>query len=277
VVLIIESGSTKADWVLLKGDAVHHSFETEGLNPFSNKASYKIITQTAEKLIEDHDIREVHFYGAGIVGNEVPDKVRNSFYPLSTAKINVDDDLLAAARATCKDQPGVVCILGTGSNIGFYDGEKVVEKVASGGYLLGGEGSGMALGKQVLIKYLRNQFSDKTMQLFASEYNITTSDVTDKLYSQEIPNRYMASFAPFVHRLTTSERDEITNKVFKEFLEYRILKLDTSRKFPIHMVGSIALSFRKEIEHMLKINNLAVGKVVDKPIHNLVRYHTETN
>lgn len=277
MVLIVESGSTKADWIILKDDFVHHSFVTEGLNPFSNKNSYHIIAETANSLEDSSGIEEVHFYGAGVVDEDIADKITQSFKNIPNASIYVNDDLLAAARATCIDEPGVVCILGTGSNIGFYDGEKITDKVASGGYLLGGEGSGMALGKEVLIRLLRNQLSQDSISAIKKDHNVDQSNITQILYSQSVPNRYMASFAPVIHKLSSAEKKSITDKVFTNFLEERILKLKASREFPIHFVGSISLSFQAEIEHMLKINNLAVGKIVDKPIHNLVQYHKRTN
>lgn len=277
MVLIVESGSTKADWIISNDGVIYDSFETEGLNPFSNKASYAIIKSTTKELSQKAKIEQVHFYGAGVIGNDIIEKIRHSFQALPDAVVHVHDDLLGAARATCNATSGVVCILGTGSNIGYYDGQAIIEKVASGGYLLGGEGSGMALGKEVLIRFLRNQLSNESENLIMNEYEIDHSNVTQKLYNQSVPNRYMASFAPIVHRLQPSEKETITNKVFTTFLNERILKLKASQDHPIHFVGSIALSFQKELEHMMKINNLALGNVVDKPIHNLVEYHKRTN
>lgn len=276
MVLLVESGSTKADWLIINGDSIHRSFQTEGLNPFSNKASYDIIKQTSRELPESEYLDEIHFYGAGVVGLDVTQKIGQSFDQYEKAKIEVNDDLLGAARATIGNKPGTVCILGTGSNIGYYDGAKIITKVASGGYLLGGEGSGMALGRQVLVMYLRHQLCDNSARLIEEKYQINHSNITHKVYNQAVPNRYMASFAPIVNQLSPQEKSSITDKVFTAFLNERILKLKAPQISPIHFVGSIANSFKNEIEHILKINNLVLGKVVEKPIHNLVKYHIGT-
>ena len=276
MVLLVESGSTKADWLILNGDSIHRSFQTEGLNPFSNKASYDIINQTSRDLPESETLAEIYFYGSGVVGSDVEQKISHAFAQQDKAKIEVNDDLLAAARSTLGNEPGIVCILGTGSNIGYYNGKKIIEKVASGGYLLGGEGSGMALGKEVLVMYLRNQLSESSALLIEDKYQINHANITHKVYNQAVPNRYMASFAPIVHELSPEEKFIITDKVFTTFLNERILKLKTPKISPIHFVGSIANSFKNEIEHILKINNLVLGKVVEKPIHNLVKYHIGT-
>ena len=51
--------------------------------------------------------------------------------------IQVESDLLAAARGLFKCEAGIACILGTGSNSCFYDGKIVVKNVRAGGYILG--------------------------------------------------------------------------------------------------------------------------------------------
>jgi len=277
LILIVESGSTKADWVLISNKAVSDKFQTIGLNPFSNKDYINIIKQTVDQKLSDLYINKVYFYGAGIVSKKEKEGVASGFSNLNIAQISVNDDLMAAAIATCKNDPGVVCILGTGSNIGYYNGKEITAKVASGGYLLGAEGSGMALGREVLKRYIRNQLSINSMRLLESEYEIDKSNIFDKVYAQKVINKYVASFAPLVNKLELKEKIEITEKVFNEFLEERILKLETSRTNPINFVGSIAHSFSKELEDMMKSNNLALGKIVEKPIDNLVEYHIRHN
>ena len=277
MILIIESGSTKADWVLIDENSVHQTFHTIGLNPFANKEYADVIKETVETLSDADRITEVYFYGAGIMGDKEKAGVTKGFGKLKNASIKVNDDLIAAAIATSGTEKGVVCILGTGSNIGYYDGKKIVDKVASGGYLLGAEGSGMALGREVLKMYIRDQLTPESSQLLEDEYDISKANVFDKVYSQQIINRYVASFAPLVDKLNLEEREQITYKIFNEFLEERILKLEASRTNPIHFVGSIAHCYAKELEDIMKSNNLELGKIVEKPIDNLVAYHILNN
>lgn len=275
LILIVESGSTKADWVLIDSDGIHSTFQTIGLNPFSNRDYTALIRETSQQKLSDLDIDKVYFYGAGIVGDKEKIGVAVGFESLNQAIVNVNDDLIAAAIATCGVQKGVVCILGTGSNIGYYDGVQIVEKVASGGYLLGAEGSGMALGREVLKMYIRDQLSETSVNLLESEYQISKENIFDKVYSQQIVNRYIASFAPLVGKLSKSEKKQITHKVFSEFVEERILKLNAYSANPIHFVGSIAYSYQEELKDIMKSNNLVLGNIVEKPIDNLVRHHIQ--
>jgi len=277
LILIVESGSTKADWVIINNGAVEQTFLTPGLNPFSNKEYADVIRKTVAVRIGELPIDTVYFYGAGIVGTKEKRAIAEAFGYLDRTKVTVNDDLIAAAIATCGNDKGVVCILGTGSNIGYYDGREIVAKVASGGYLLGSEGSGMALGREVLKMYIRDQLSARSVRLLESAYDISKENIFDKVYNQNVINRYVASFAPMVNKLEITEKEKITQRVFTEFLDERILKLEASRSNPIHFVGSIAYSFRQEIEDILKNNNLALGNIVDKPIDNLVEYHTLNN
>ena len=282
MILIVESGSTKADWVLVDKGNLHSRFTTEGLNPFTNADYDKIIAKTVADNLSDYDISHIWFYGAGIVGEKEEKNVASAFNDMSNGRstqvvIEVKDDLIAAARATCDTDEGIVCILGTGSNIGHFDGTQIIAKVASGGYLLGSEGSGMALGREVLKMYIRDQLSPASIKFLESEYQISKENIFDKVYTQHIINRYVASFAKAITGLEPHEKLTITSKVFNEFLEERILKLEASKKLPLNFVGSVADSFSKEIEDMLKKNNLSLGKIVDKPIHNLVEYHIKHN
>ena len=277
MILIVDSGSTKADWVILDGDQVTLSFTSEGLNPFSNPNSLTIIQETVAEKLSDYNIHAVYFYGAGIMGLKEKQDFSSAYHRLSATNIEINDDLLGAARACCGATSGVVCILGTGSNIGYYNGSEIKEKVASGGYILGAEGSGMALGREVLKMYIRKQLSLESAQLLESIYEIDMTNIFEKVYGNPIINRYIASYARLIPKLQSSERNQITHKVFKEFLEERILKLNASKNNPINFVGSIAHSFAQELEDMLKSNNLLFGKIVQKPIHNLVKYHIGQN
>lgn len=277
LILIVESGSTKADWVLIGNKAIHSTFKTVGLNPFSNSDYSTIISQTSHQKLLNHKIEKVYFYGSGIMGDKEKMAVADGFKSLNQATIEVNDDLIAAAIATCGVQKGVVCILGTGSNIGYYDGEQIVDKVASGGYLLGAEGSGMAFGREILKMYIRDQLSTTSAKLLESEYGISKENIFDKVYSQKIVNRYIASFAPLVAKMSESEKKHITHKVFTEFVEERILKLNASASNPIHFVGSIAYSYQEELEDIMKSNNLVLGNIVEKPIDNLVKHHIQHN
>lgn len=277
MILIVESGSTKADWVLIDNNNILTKFQTVGLNPFSNKDYANIIDQTVDQHLVGKDVEKIYFYGAGIVGENEKKGVAGGFGKMMETTICVNDDLIAAAIATCGNKKGVVCILGTGSNIGYYDGNEIKAKVASGGYLLGAEGSGMAFGREVLKMYIRDQLSQRSVQLLESEYEISKENIFDKVYSKKVVNRYVASFAPMVNKLEEKEKKDITYKVFNEFLEERILKLEASRTNPIHFVGSIAHSFAVELGDIMKSNNLVLGNIVEKPIDNLVEYHIHNN
>ena len=128
MVLFTDGGSTKCDWVLLnaKGEKILQT-QTLGLNPtvispeeLESRILYN--PQLREIMME---VEKVDFYGAGC-GTKTPRNVLHQVLKglFSNAAVTVQEDLAAAVYAVTT-LPGIICILGTGSNSCFFDGTHI--------------------------------------------------------------------------------------------------------------------------------------------------------
>ncbi len=200
MILIADGGSTKTDWALVDGKNIVTTFATRGMNPYNvsaqtmkNEIETKILPNVCVKEVD-----EIFIYASGCSAKVKQGEVIEWFRPyFQSAKICVEGDLLGAARATCGHEPAIAAILGTGSNSCLYDGENIIENVASLGYVLCDEGAGTNIGRLILRDYLRGRMPEDLMQKFSEQYPGEESDFLNKLYKEEAPNYYVASFARF--------------------------------------------------------------------------------
>ena len=227
-----------------------------------------------EGIIEPHGVKQIYFYGAGCHGEKQNDIIKRGVGGFFTAaEIEVNHDLLASARATCGGEAGIACIVGTGSNSCLYDGEKIVDNVDNMGYLLGDEGSGFYIGKLLIRSFFLRDMPSDIEALFIRQYRQSKREILDAIYSPGA-NVYIASFAKFA----SEQRDHsfikgVVRGAFKPLGEDYLLKYEGVRGLPIHFVGSIAYHFRGILEEVLKTYDLRIGKVIQKPIGDLVKYH----
>lgn len=276
-ILVAESGATKTDWQLINTRGEITSFSTTGINPYLQKPEEIEAVLTGELGWNEkrHTADEVFFYGTGASNKEQQDKVKKvlvSFF--KTKKTEVNHDMLAAARAVCREDKGIVCILGTGSNSCYYDGKKIKEQQRSLGYLAGDEGSGNYLGKRVLQYYAYKTFDAELTasfeQLFGNDFNA----IVKKLYSETFPNRYLADFVLLLRKNRGHFMVEnIIEDCLNDFFHAQILKYRHSWKSPIHFVGSIAYEFKEVLKALCEQYELELGNIVKSPIYNLVAYH----
>lgn len=277
MLLIADSGSTKTDWRVLKDGEVILDYQTEGINPYLQD----VIQIT--RIISDGDIDEVKskiveiaFYGAGCAREDKKQEVKTALQEVfSIAKINVYSDMFGAARGLAGFNSGIVCVLGTGSNACEYDGVDIVENSVSLGYLLGDEGSGVFLGRQLLQQYLYGRLPESLVIKFDAKYpGISKEVILDKLYTQYMPNRYMASFSEFI-----KENEEhpfihgMLYESFYKFLEYHVQPFKNSSSLKVNFVGSIAYSYMSILEKVTLESGLSFGKVKKSPLEGLTAYH----
>lgn len=279
MIAIVDSGSTKADWKFLDANAQNTSVSTMGFNPFfhdSDKISEELI-KGFEGKINRNQIKKVFYYGAGCSDAFrcaiVADGLKVVF---PEAYIEVKHDILASARATCKNQPGIACILGTGSNSCAYDGVDITDNVTSLGYLLGDEGSGTHLGKLLIQGYFYREFPDDIKKAFEEEYSFDKRSFLNKVYDNDSANVYLASFAKFM----SNHKDHIyiqslVSQAFSLFIDRHARKYKAHNEVPIHFVGSVAYHFRDILKMVLDERNLSLGIIIKKPIDNLVEFHLE--
>jgi len=281
--LIVDSGSTKTDWIAID-DSGNILFETQtlGLNPqvLSEAIVEERIINNYELYRIRNEVDSTFFYGAGC-GTEPPRKlmegVLKSIFQNST--ISVKEDTYAAVYAiTDPGEPSIVCILGTGSNCSFYDGEIVHQKITSLGYILMDDASGNYFGRQLLRDYYFNKIPRKLSDSFAEDFNLGAEEIKTNLYKKSNPNTYLATFAKFV--IVNKDEPYIQNLINKGlglFIENQISQFENAKKLPIHFIGSISYFLREELEAKLISYGFKLGKILKKPIEGLVSYHQSTD
>ena len=277
MLLIADAGSTKADWAWVAKDGEASYAHTKGFNPVVHPKSLleKEVDLLVGSLLPGLQPKEVHYYGAGCwdYTRKVPiQETLQQAYP--DADVFVMHDLLGAARAACGKEPGIACILGTGSNTCLYDGKDVVDNVTNLGFMLGDEGSGSHLGKAFLRAYFYRELDNDLRDAFELHVSIDKSDILDNIYASDIPNTYLASFTRFMgEHLDHPLIQKIVFTSFGEFLDRHVRKYQGHLNVPVHYIGSIAYHFRSILQAAMAERNLKMGSFVHKPIEALANYH----
>ncbi len=278
MIAIVDSGSTKSDWVLVdsKGNEIFRT-NTIGFNPYfiKSKDIIKELNQNEELIKVKDDITNIYFYGAGCSSpkmNAIVEKALNQVFTESENR--VDHDLKAAAYAAYNGKPAVVCILGTGSNSCYFDGTELYEATPSLAYILGDEGSGNALGKKVLTAYFLNKMPKHLERAFKERYNLTIEDLNKNIYENNFANKYLATFSRFVadHKYEPFMQ-KIVYDSLKEFVLNQILPYPQARNSEINFIGSVAHIYEDTLKTVLSEFYLNFGFAIKKPIDSLVKYH----
>ncbi len=276
--IIADSGSTKADWTIVKDDGSTYLVSTMGFNPFFHSSEFIAAELNKEfvNLVPCNEISKVIYYGTGIHDNyraEIVAKALRQIMP--NAMMNVEHDLLASARATCGDKAGIACIIGTGSNTCLYDGEKITDNVSNLGFMAGDEGSGSDLGRRLIQAYFYRELPKELQEDFDETYPEGKTSIKNRLYEPGA-NVFMASFTRFL-----SEHKEnyfiqkLVGAAFQSLIEKHICKYKGCTELPIHFVGSIAYYFQDILRIELHLKGMKLGNIVRKPIDNLVAYHKQ--
>jgi len=278
MILFADSGSTKTAWLLYnKGNKTKTYFDTLGINP--TVQSHEEILQkihTNQDLIDIATaVSEIRFFGAGCSSKERNALVESALKTVfKNAKIiEVDHDMKAAAIAICGGEPGIACILGTGSNAVFYDGEEMIESYAGIGYVLGDEASGAYFGKQILRDFLYHLLPEEIEQHLIHEYQLEKNKIFQLVYKEASPNRYLASFAPVLSKFKDTDYVQVTlQRGFTEFFDFHISCFEHYQDYPIGFVGSIAAHFKTELEKVATEFECTLGKFVTNPIDDIADY-----
>lgn len=276
MILVADSGSTKTDWVLVKQGEPDQEYRTEGINPFflSDKEILKLIGKQENLIAQAVNVKEVYFFGAGCSSPDKREAVSNVLSQLfKHAYISVDSDLLGSAYATCGSETGLCCIMGTGSNVTYFDGENIFEGKHGLGYVLGDEGSGSFFGKKLITDYLYGRMPEKESRLFAKKYTIDKETVIFKVYHKPGANYYLASFASFLGEIKTTEYGRsVIYSGLTEFVTTNILTYSSCKKLKCHFVGSVAWHLRDELQEICANQGIAVGKIIKQPVNELVKF-----
>ncbi len=278
-ILIADSGSTKTDWVLLDGQTVVLKHQTIGFNPYF-QSSETIFNELKNVLlpvlqIELNTITSIYYYGAGCSNEDKKNVVAQGLgLAFPNIKVEVNHDLLAAARALCGKEKGIACILGTGSNSCLYNGIEVVENVPSVGYLFGDHGSGATIGKA----FIQHYFDGKLPQHLVVEFEkagFHRELILEHVYKKPLPSKYLASMSSFITNFAndTFIKDLITH-CFIDFFEAQVSKYTNARELPVNSVGSIGFYYKEFLELAANKQGFKLGNVIKSPIDGLIKYHS---
>lgn len=276
--LIAESGSSKTDWRLLGPSGEIAQAKTVGFNPYYQTEENIRITLIEELLPQlSKNPEVVFFYGAGCSNENNKVLVRKAIQSVfPDAIVEVEHDLLAAARALCGHEPGIACILGTGSNSCLYDGKNIVANIPSLGFMLGDEGSGGFLGKRLIIDYLSGDLPGHLIEQFNHRYKVSKEEILDNVYKKPFPNRYLASFSKFLfHHLRDPYVFDLVLSSFKLFLKKTVYKYSNYKNYTTHFTGSIAFYFNSILRTACEEYGIVMGKVIEGPIAGLTLFHSE--
>jgi N-acetylglucosamine kinase-like BadF-type ATPase len=278
MILIADSGASKTDWRLINKEFEIAQYRGIGFNP-----NYQSSTEMAQDLQVDFllnlrdEVEVIFYYGAGCTSHKNRAQVASALRSIfKKAEINVDHDLMAAARATCGSRAGIACILGTGSNSCDYDGEVILAKRPAPGYILGDEGGGAYVGKRFLADYIHEEMPQKMRNLVWEKFQLDNPQIIENVYQRPFPGRYMASFCRFI---TEHKHDPYCYSLyydsFVDFFKKHIMKYEDYQKKPVNFVGSIAFYNSDILRSAAYDHNIHVNLILEGPIAGLALYHQQ--
>ncbi|MBN2638233.1 MAG: ATPase [Bacteroidales bacterium] len=276
--LIIDSGATKTQWSLMTGKEAQH-FYTRGLNPYYMTVEtihQTLLRELPEELLRE-PVKEIFFYGTGCSTKQNCNSIQSVLqHFFSQASITVHHDLYGAALALLHDQPGIACILGTGSNSCLWDGHQIIENAPSLGYMLGDEGSGTYLGKLLLKMILSEKADPKLSDAFFTFTRMNFAEILHKIYKEENPNRWIASLAEFAaNHKKHPDIQEIIKKNFNDFIYEQVSRYTGFDKQDLSFTGSVAWFYQDELREVLEENHLISGIIMKDPMEGLIRWHSD--
>jgi glucosamine kinase len=277
MILVADSGSSKTDWLLALPQNETKLFKTAGLNPYflSEKEIVKVIQEQAAGLVAFADkIDEIYFFGAGCSSPDRHEIVSNAISQLFPKSfISVDSDLLGSAYATCGHEKGLCCVLGTGSNISFFDGEDIHDGQHGLGFVLGDEGSGTWFGKMLITDFLYGNMPHDISAKFYDTYQLDRETVIKNVYQKPGANSYLASFAKFLSEIRdTPYGKKVLSDGLVEFIDTNIKSYPQYNRYKCNFVGSIAYVFADELTELCKESGVRTGKIIKQPIHDLMQF-----
>lgn len=276
--LIADSGFTKTDWRLLLADGTIQQARTAGINPYyqSEEEMRAVIEDVYAQLPEQVD--EIYYYGTGCSSGVNRDKIAHLLKKhYSDAQIDVNHDLLAAARSLCGNEPGIACILGTGTNSCFFDGQKITQNIPSLGWAIADEGGGTYFGKTLVTDYYRKDMPEDLRKVFKATFELTKDQFLVQVYQEPMPGRFLASFAKFIgQHINHPYLHQMVTDGFDVFICKNVLKYEGCREVPVHFTGSVAYYFGSILRQLAEKHGLYVQHITEHPIAGLTLFHQGT-
>lgn len=278
MILIADSGSTKTDWRILDKDGKVSQARTSGLNPYHETEESMAHALQTELLPQvQQTIEKIYFYGAGCATKTACASVATALQKIfPDAETEVNNDQLGAARALCGREAGIACILGTGSNTCLYDGKKITDNIPPMGYIIGDEGSGSNIGRELLNRYFRRELPQNIQERLEKRFDMSKDAVLENVYRQPFPNRYMASFAKFVFQnLKEPYLMRMVYDILSNFFDKTVCRYDNYQQYKIHFTGSISFYFGNLLRQVANDKNIRIFNILEGPIAGLTLYHQE--
>ena len=278
MIVIADSGSTKTEWCFVENGTISERIISKGINPYFENEDDIIseVKSVFEKIDSESKISAIYFYGAGCT----PEKSNAVKYAISNVfgretSIEVYSDLLGAARALFNKKSGIACILGTGSNSCYYNGEIIEKNVSPLGFILGDEGSGAVIGKYFIGCLLKNQFGEDFKRSFLSECNLSNEEIIDRVYKKPFPNRFLASLSPFISKHLSDERVySLVLNCFKDFFKRNVMQYDYTN-LKVAFIGSVAFYYKEILIEVAKEFDITIDKIEASPIDGLIEFHNQ--
>jgi glucosamine kinase len=277
MITIIESGSTKADWLIIDEDTrfQHH---TIGFNPFFHTSEFVKQNLEGDSFLSNWFSKsgEIHFYGAGCSSHELQETIKSGIKSVfKNSEVHVDHDLSAAGLSVYRGNDVIACILGTGSNSVFFNGNKLTEVVPALGYILGDEGSGSFFGKQMLSDFLYNKLPKPMVEEFI-ERGLSKDAIFKNVYMEPNANVFLASLSPIlINNKNLDYSQKLIQKGFDLFIENHVMCYPNYRDVEVSFVGSIAALLSDELSQACERKGLKLGQIIRRPIDALANYHLE--
>lgn len=276
MILLADSGSTKTEWCLAENGKRVKTILTKGINPvFENEeAISQELKAGLMPELKGFTIDEVHFFGAGCAYEAVNKIVENAVSSLLDVPVEVQSDLLCAARALFGKGKGIACIMGTGSNSCYYDGMQIVRNVSPLGFILGDEGSGAVLGKLLVGACLKNQLGAGMEKKFLERFHLTRPEIIDRVYRKPFPNRFLAGLSVFLHEnIELPEVRSLVREAFDSFFLRNVMQYPDYHMLKVSFTGSIAYYYQDILKEVAAGRGLHVGTIVKAPMEGLLAYY----
>jgi glucosamine kinase len=282
MIAVVYSGSNYAEWRLAIKDKTIATFKTQGINPYFNDEKFiaHLLNKNINLIHHAEEIKKIYFFTAGASSPERVATVTNALSAFfKNAKILVEHDILAAAIASCKERKGIVCILGSGSNAGYYDGRKIKKSNYGLGYILADEGSANWLGRMLLKNYMYDTLPDKMVKKFEKRYDYDRKQILDKVYRNPHPALFLSSFTEFFAENRDDEyMKNLIKTGFKTFLTTYVVNLRKEEpNAPVYFVGSVAATFQDYLREAAADLGISITNIIKEPINNLLSYYSNKN
>jgi N-acetylglucosamine kinase-like BadF-type ATPase len=276
MILIADSGSSKTDWRLITPQGEIQQFKGIGFNPNYQTLEDMSRGLQVDFLLELKDkVDQIYFYGAGCASENNKNQVKNALLTVfPNANVQVDHDLMAAAKATCGNEPGIACILGTGSNSCDYDGEKIIDKRPAPGFILGDEGGGAYIGRKFLQDFIHEEMPENLRKEVEKTFQLTVRSIINHVYKEPFPGRYMASFCPYISEHSNEPYYyQLIYQSFQDFFKKHVVKFKEYQKKPVSFVGSVAYYNSNILRKAAADAGIHVHLILEGPIAGLTLYY----